>query len=132
MKRIYRFCVFLMLIVLVSSCATKVSFPVSNIVPAADISAKKKTDNNKNFTLEITAKNLASPDRLSPPGNNYSVWVVTNEYGIKNVGQLILDNAEKSTFETVSPFNFNEVFITVEDQGDLKYPTGREITRVKI
>ncbi|MBD3725368.1 MAG: hypothetical protein IE891_11510 [Flavobacteriaceae bacterium] len=132
MKTIYNFCTLMMMLLLVTSCATKATFPVSDLVPAADISAKKKTDSNKNITLEITCKNLASPDRLNPSGNNYNVWVVTKEYGIKNVGQLIVDNAKKSSFKTVTPFDFDEVFITVEDQGDLKYPTGREISRVKI
>lgn len=119
-------------ILVLNSCATSATFPVSSLVPAADISAKKKTDSNKNITLEITAKNLASPDRLNPSGNNYSVWIVTEEHGIKNVGQLIIDNAEKSTLKTVTPFDFDELFITVENQGDLKYPTGTEVSRTRI
>lgn len=115
-----------------TSCATTAKFPVSSTAPAADISAKKKTDSHKNITLEITARNLASPDRLNPAGNNYSVWIVTKEYGVKNVGQLMIRNAKKSSFKTTTPFDFNEIFITVENQGDLKYPTGTEISRTKI
>lgn len=119
-------------ILVLYSCATNAIFPVSNLVPAADISAKKTTDSNKNITLEITAKYLASPDRLKPPGNNYSVWIVTKKQGIKNVGQLIINNAKKTIFKTVTPFEFDELFITVENQGDLKYPTGIEISRTRI
>ena len=115
-----------------TSCATTAKFPVSSTAPAADISAKKKTDSHRNITLEITARNLASPDRLNPAGNNYSVWIVTKEYGVKNVGQLMIRNAKKSSFKTTTPFDFNEIFITVENQGDLKYPTGTEISRTKI
>src|SRR5690606_37476610 len=115
-----------------NACATTATFPISNLVPAADISAKKKTDSHNNITLEITAKNLASPERLNPPGNTYSVWIVTEEHGTKNVGQLDIENAEKSTLETVTPFDFNELFITVENEGDLKAPEGREISRTKI
>lgn len=121
-----------MVVVSLTACATTAKFPVSSVTPASDIKAAKKTDSNKNITLEITARNLASPERLSPPGNVYSVWIVTNEYGIKNAGQLMIDNAEKSTFKTVTPFDFSEVFITVEDQGDLKFPTGVEISRTRI
>lgn len=119
-------------VALMTSCATTVKFPVSNIVPAADISAKKTTDNNNNFMLELTALNLAGAERLSPSGNNYSVWVVTKEGDIKNVGQITVRNAKKSTFKTTTPFDFNEVFITVENQGDLMVPTGTEISRIKI
>lgn len=122
----------LIVVLSLTACGTTARFPVSNVVPAADIKAVKKTDSNKNITLEITAKNLASPDRMSPPGKVCSVWVVTNDYGIKNVGQLMNDNAEKSSFKTVTPFDFSEVFITVENQGDLKFPTGVEISRTRI
>jgi hypothetical protein len=117
---------------LVTSCATTAKFPISNVVPAAEIKAIKKTDSNKNITLEIVAKNLASPDRLNPPGKVYSIWIVTNDSGIKNVGQLLIENGEKSKFKTVTPFDFSEVFVTVENEGDLKFPTGSEISRTKI
>ncbi len=120
------------LTLVLASCGTTLKFPVSSIAPAADITAKKKTDNHNNITLQITARSLASPDRLSPAGNNYSVWVVTNDYGIKNVGQLIIQNAKKSTFKTVTPFDFSEVFITVEEQGNLLTPSGVEISRTKM
>ena len=122
----------LLLISSLVSCASTAKFPLSSTVPAATISAKKTTDRNKNITLEITAQNLASPDRLNPSGNNYSVWIVTKDAGIKNVGQLMIRNVKRSTFKTVTPFNFNQVFITVENQGDLRYPTGTEISRTKI
>lgn len=117
---------------MLGSCGTTSKFPVSSIVPAADISARKKTDSHNNITLEITAKGLASPDRLNPAGKNYSVWVVTNDFGIKNVGQINIKNAKKSTLKTVTPFDFSEVFITVENQGNLLSPTGAEISRTKM
>ncbi|WP_027136671.1 hypothetical protein [Gaetbulibacter saemankumensis] len=121
------------LIVLLSSCGSRnVKFPVSSVVPAATIYATKKIGDQKNFTLEINTKNMASADRLDPPGNNYSIWIVSKEYGLKNVGQLNVDNAEKATFKTVTPFNFDEVFITVEKQGNLEYPEGIEIARTKL
>jgi hypothetical protein len=113
-------------------CATFVKFPVSNITPAADISAKKKINSQKNYTLEIIANNLASANRLNPPGHNYSVWIITKEHGIKNVGQLNVVNAKKTIFKTITAFDFSEIFITVENQGDLNAPSGIEITRTKI
>jgi hypothetical protein len=35
-------------------------------------------------------------------------------------------------FKTVTPFDFDEVFITIENQGDSNYPLGVEIARTKI
>lgn len=131
MKTLKGLCAILLIATLVS-CASTAKFPVSSTVPAATISAKKTMDNNKNVRLEITARNLASPERLNPPGRNYSVWVVTKENEVNNVGQLMIKNVKKSTFKTSTPFDFDEIFITVENQGDLKYPTGIEISRTKI
>lgn len=123
---------FLIFIALINSCASNAKFPISNVVPAAVISAKKKIDSQNNFNIEITAQNLASADRLDPPGNNYSIWISTKDHGVKNIGQLNVENAKKTTFKTVTPFDFNEIFITVENKGDLEYPEGVEIARTKI
>lgn len=118
------------LALLLSSCASTVNFPVSNVAPAAVISAKMKQDKNKNNLIEINAVNLASADRLSPPKDNYVVWIVTNEDGTKSVGQLIIKNGKKSTLNTVTPFEVKEIFITAEEEGNLSYPTGTEISRI--
>ncbi len=119
------------MVLLYSACVTQAKFGISTVAPAADITAKKKVDVQKNYTLEITAINLASADRLTPPGNNYSVWIVTKAYGLKNVGQLNVKNAEKTVFNTTTPYDFSEVVITVENKGDLNYPEGVEIARAK-
>ena len=123
---------FLLFIALINSCASNAKFPISNVVPAAVISAKKKIDSQNNFNIEITAQNLASADRLDPAGNNYSIWISTKDHGVKNIGQLNVENAKKTTFKTVTPFDFNEIFIIVENKGDLEYPEGVEIARTKI
>lgn len=129
--KLFNYFFVLTLFVVFASCATTAKFPVSSVVPAAEISAKKSTDDNKNNTLEITARNLASPDRLIPAGTNYSIWVVSKGQGNKNVGQLLVTNGDKATFKTTTAFDFDEVFITVENQSDLSYPTGVEISRTK-
>ena len=131
MKQIYKY-VILIFMVLLSACASRVRFPTSSVAPAADIFAKKKVDKQENFYLEITVKNLASVDRLTPPGGNYSIWIVTTAHGVKNIGQLNAKNAKKTTFKTVTPFDFDEIFITVENTADLERPTGIEIARTKI
>lgn len=121
---------FITLIFILTSCATTTKFPTSSIVPAAEIVAKMKQDKNKNYAIEIVAKNLASPDRLSPPKNNYSVWIVTEKNETKNLGQLINKNAKKAVLKTTTPFHVVEIFITTEERGDSSYPSGDEISRV--
>lgn len=115
--------------VLVASCSSIAKFPVSSIVPAAEITAKKKVDKNKNYSIELTAKNLAEPSRLDPPMNNYSVWIVAENGTTKNIGQLINENAKTAVLKTTTPFNVDEIFITAEEKGDLSYPQGVELSR---
>ncbi|PIR13145.1 MAG: hypothetical protein COS42_03770 [Flavobacteriales bacterium CG03_land_8_20_14_0_80_35_15] len=102
---------------------------MSNTVPAAEITAKVNQDKNKNYVIQVVAKNLASAERLNPPKNNYSVWIVTENGTIKNIGQLTNLNAKTATLKTLTPFNVKEIFITAEDQGNLTNPNGVEISR---
>lgn len=120
--------IFCTAIVFLTSCATKAKFPVSTVTPAAVITEKMKQDKNNNYQIEITAKNLASAERLTPSENNYVVWIVTESNGTKNTGLFVNKNAKKSYFKTSTPFRVKEIFITAEEQGDISYPTGVEIS----
>lgn len=117
------------IVALMTSCASTAKFPVSSVTPAAKISAKMKQDKNNNYTIEVTAKHLAAPNRLTPPKNNYILWIVTDDGTVNNAGQLINENAEKASLTITTSFNVEEIFITAEDQGDLTYPSGVEISR---
>jgi hypothetical protein len=57
----------LLLTVTLVSCTTTKKFPVSTVVPAAEITVKEKQQKNSNYSLLIVANNLAEPSRLSPP-----------------------------------------------------------------
>lgn len=116
-------------LVFLTSCATTAKFPVSSITPAAEITAKKKQDKNNNYIIEVTAKNLASADRVDPTKKNYNVWIVTENNGTKNAGMLVNKNAKTATLKTSTPFDVKEIFITAEDQGNYSYPVGVEISR---
>jgi biopolymer transport protein ExbD len=115
-----------------TSCASITKFPVSNTLPAAEITAKTKQDKNKNYTIEVTAKHLASPDRLNPPKSNYNVWIVTEENGTMNLGMLTNKNAKTAVLKTKTPFKVIEIFITAEDQGNNSSPNGIEISRTNL
>lgn len=121
--------IFVVVVLFLVSCSSTAKFPTSKVTPAAEITAKKKQDSNKNYVIYVTAENLASADRLSPPKNNYSVWIVTDNDGTKNIGQLIVKNAKKATLTATTPFKIREIFITAEDQGSNSYPSGVEISR---
>lgn len=118
-------------VALITSCATTVKFPVSSTVPGADITVSKQQDKNNNYVIVLTAKNMADASRLNPPKNNYIVWIESDDGTIKNIGQLSNKNAKKAILKTATPFDVKEIFITAEDQGNLTYPSGIEISRIR-
>lgn len=117
-------------IALMTSCVSTVKFPISNTVPGAEITVTKNQDKNNNYVIVLTARNLADASRLNPPKNNYSVWIVADNGTTKNIGQLDNKNAQKTILKTVTPFDVDEIFITAEDQGNLSFPMGIEISRI--
>jgi len=116
-------------VMMITSCATTAKFPVSTVAPAAEISAKKTMDKNKNYVIELLALNLTSTDRLNPPKNHYNVWIVTEQNEYKNLGQIMNVNAKKGYFKTLSPFNPQVIILTAEDEGNRPMPAGIEIAR---
>jgi len=121
--------VFIGVIGLLSSCTSTAKFPVSEVVPAAEIVASKKQDKHNNYVIELTATNLADPKRLNPPKNNYIVWAIDENGNTKNIGQLLNKNAKKAILKTTTPFNVRGIIITAENAGNLTSPEGVEISR---
>lgn len=117
-----------MMIFFFDSCATKVSFLSSSVVPAAQGTVKVKKDGNKNYVIRIKLANLAESTRLQPPKNTYVVWMETDDNRTKNIGQVIsstdfLSKKLKGSMETVSSFRPQKIFITAEDDANTQYPS---------
>jgi hypothetical protein len=74
-----------MILLFTSSCARKISFQNSSVVPAAQGSVKLKKDNNNNYGIQVFLSNLAEPGRLEPPKTNYVVWMESDNNYIKNI-----------------------------------------------
>lgn len=113
--------------ILLNSCATKVSFLTSSVVPAARGTVKIKVDNNKNYSIDITLSDLAEVSRLDPPKRTYIVWMVTEHDVTKNIGQLnsskgFMSKRLKGSFKTVSTEKPVKIFITAEDDQNTQYP----------
>ncbi|HEX6334010.1 MAG TPA: hypothetical protein VFZ78_07270 [Flavisolibacter sp.] len=111
----------------VSSCATKVSFLNSTVVPAAEGTVKVKKDSNKNYDIKIELKNLAEPDRLQPSKSMYIVWMESSDNATRNLGRIssssaFMSSKLKGSFEAVSSVKPTKIFITAEDQADIQYP----------
>jgi hypothetical protein len=119
-----------------ASCAKKISFQTSSVVPSAEGSVKIKKDNNNNYRIDLNVIRLADPKRLDPSKNTYVVWVETAENASKNIGSLntsssLLSKTLKSSLKTVSPFKPVSLFITAEDNADIQYPGSQVVLRTE-
>jgi hypothetical protein len=112
---------------LMPSCARKMTFNNSPIVPAATGSVKIKSDNNNNYSIDVSVTNLAPADKLTPPRKYYVVWMTSEDAGTKNIGQIessgsLLSRTLKGSLKTVTSFKPQNIFITAEDNADVQYP----------
>jgi hypothetical protein len=130
------FMLFSFFILLFESCARKISFMTSPVVPAAEGTVKLKKDNNNNYNVSLEVMRLAEPERLQPPKDNYVVWMNTEQNGTQNIGKLetssgLLSKTLRSSLETVTPFKPSDFFITAEDDAAVQYPSGQVVLRTK-
>ena len=105
------------------SCASRISFLASQVVPAAEGEITVKRDNNNNYSIKMEITNLAAVDRLEPPKNSYVVWMETERGAARNIGRIETSNNLKVTFETVSSFRPTKIFITAEENENALYPS---------
>lgn len=111
----------------ITSCAKKIEFLPSAVVPAAEGQVKVKTDGNKNQAIKIEISNLAAPENLQPAKQSYVVWMETDQGDTKNLGQIKSESGTfsknlKATFETVTSYQPVKIFITAENDPNVDYP----------
>ncbi|RYY01099.1 MAG: hypothetical protein EOO53_19795 [Gammaproteobacteria bacterium] len=126
------FITLLVIAIAFTSCASKLRFNTSSVVPAAEGTVKVKKDDNNNYNIKISLSNLAAPDRLQPSKKMYIVWMEADDQVNKNIGQIntstgFLSGKLKADFETVSATKPIRIFITAEDDANVQYPDSRVV-----
>jgi hypothetical protein len=116
---------------MMASCAQRVSFQRSNVVPAADGHVRVKQDNNDNYNIRVKIRDLASINRVDSAKETYVVWMETRQGATENLGQLVssrglLSGQRTASLETVSSFQPIRVFVTAEYGRNVQYP-GKEV-----
>jgi len=115
-----------MMIFSLNSCATKMPFLSSTIVPGAEGFVKVNRDKNKNYVIKVQISNLADPSKLQSPKSTYIVWMEGDNNETKNIGKIksssdLLSKRLKGTLETVSPIKPRKVFISAENDASIEY-----------
>ncbi|MEO6133279.1 MAG: hypothetical protein ABIQ02_15660 [Saprospiraceae bacterium] len=121
---------------LFSSCSSKMQFAISPVEPAAEGWVSVKNDKNNNYTVQLKVKNLASPERLTPPSKEYVVWAETRENSDVNIGRLkstsgMWTTSKSGSLKTVMTSKPTAFFITAEDDGSTTYPGRTVVLRTK-
>lgn len=109
-----------------TSCSTKITFPVSAVVPAAEPAAKIAKNKEGVYELELNVNNLALPERLSPPKKHYLVWIDTDQ-GIKKLGEMsnnsgMFRNRGKAAFEATTQYRPTIILVTAENDLEINFP----------
>jgi hypothetical protein len=112
---------FMFAALLLASCAKKVTFNPSTMVPGASGAVKIKKEKNANYLIDLQVRNLPKADDLHPPKRTYTVWIETTDNRALNVGNLdnsrgLFSRKRKGELVTTSSFRPVRVFITPEDQ----------------
>ncbi len=110
-----------------TSCAKKITFLNSTVVPGAKGFVKVKEDSNKNYTIKVEVSDLAEVERVESTKTTYVVWMKTDEGNVENLGQLnsstsFLSNRHTASLETVSSYKPVKIFITTENGINVQYP----------
>ncbi len=106
-------------------------FPLTaaSIVPAAKGSVEVGKDRNGNTEVKLKVEHLANPASLSPSQASYIVWLQDKGSGPENQGELKVNGKLEGTFKTVTPRKNFDVFVTGENDGTVKAPSGPEVLR---
>ena len=115
-----------------NSCAKKIMFEQSSIVPGAEGSVKITKDKNSNYSIHIDVLHLAEPKRLQPAKSVYLVWMQADDNSTKNIGILnssssLLSKTLKASLHTVTPFKPTRIYVTAEDDSKITFPAGETV-----
>lgn len=127
MRRVGGWCVLIIMILSLSSCARKMMFTKSVVVPGASGWVKVKKDHNGNYNINLSVKDLPAPEKLVPPRQYYIIWNQTARNGIMNIGQLNTSRSMwargyKASLNTASTFKPRRIFISAEDNKTVNSP----------
>ena len=114
----------------IAASADKFRMRAGESNPAAVGVIHANSDRNGNVELELEAKHLAPPDRLSPAHSTYVVWAQPAGKSAEVIGQLRVNTDDMAaSFKSTVPYHNFDVFVTAEDNAKPDSPTGPEVLR---
>ena len=123
-------------VLLLTSCAKKLHFATSTVVPAAEGTVKYKKDDNGNYAISVKIENLADPKKLTPSKNTYVLWMETERSNVQNLGQINsssgwFSSTLKASLEAITPYKPRSFFVTAENDPTITYPGPQVVLRTR-
>ncbi len=122
---------FCLTLVLVSCGTSKMVFENSSVVPAATGDVKVKKDKNENYTVNLSVKNLAPAQKLTPSKELYLVWMEDGKSPVRKLGRMDPSSSLKASLTALSTTQPGKIFITAENSAEVTYPTGDVVLTTK-
>lgn len=117
----------------VTAWAKTYTFQATSVTPGAtgtvDVKADKTGGNNN---VSITVDHLARPTLLSPPANEYVVWVEPEEGSPQNQGVLRVGDNEKGSLKMTTTSSKFKVMVTAENDAHPQTPSNRVVLRAEV
>lgn len=122
-----------MLAIGVTAWAKTYTFQSTSIAPGAtgtiDVKASK---NAANADVTIKVDHLARPTLLTPPANEYVVWLEPEGGAPGNQGLLQVGDNEKGELKMTTTASKFRVFVTAETEAHPKTPSNRVVLQSEV
>jgi hypothetical protein len=115
-----------MLAIGVTSWAKTYTMQATSITPGATGTVDAKADKTGgNTTVSIRVEHLARPTLLSPPANEYVVWIDPEDGAPQNQGVLQVGDNEKGDLKMTTTSSKFKILVTAESEQRPKTPSNR-------
>ena len=117
----------------VTAWAKTYTFQATSIVPGATGTIDAKADKSGgNTNVTISVDHLARPTLLTPPANEYVVWVDPEDGSPQNQGVLRVGDNEKGSLKMTTTSSKFKVMVTAENEAHPQSPSNRVVLRADV
>ena len=109
------------------------TFQATSVVPGATGKIDAKADKaGTNTTVMVTVEHLARPTLLTPPANEYVVWLEPQDGSPQNQGLLRVGDNEKGNLKMTTTASKFTLLVTAETEAHPKAPSKRVVLRSQV
>ena len=117
----------------VTAWAKTYAMQATSITPGATGSVDVKADKTGgNTEMTIKVDHLARPTLLTPPANEYVVWIAPEDGAPQNQGVLQVGDNEKGDLKMTTSSSKFRVLVTAETEAHPKTPSNRVVLQSNV